>query len=121
MPRKLKVVDSAKEGMSVAALLSQTHKLAKTVEGQAWGSLGASTAFIIGRLLTKNGITLLGQTEISSIGYVVAVAAYTLLSRSSISMNRCLTRAQILFGSEAITQGEYKKLREACLKKAGLG
>jgi hypothetical protein len=96
------------------------QKLAKAAEAQAWGSLGASTAYILGRIpAIKVGIPA-SQAELAGIGYVCAAAAYIILSRSLFATNRCLTIAKLLFVSERITKKEYDQSRRNCLKKSGL-
>jgi hypothetical protein len=107
-------------GIALADIMHRMQRLSKAAEAQAWGALGGTTAFILGRFVQQKGGVLIAPAELSAVGYVCAIAAYTILSRSLFATNRCLTVARILFASGRINQAEYDQSRKKCLKKSGL-
>jgi hypothetical protein len=107
--------------LTIDSLISRMQKLTATAQGQAWGTIGASLAFISGHIWTRHGNALLGQGELTGLGYVFSVSIYTVISRSMFATNRCLLKARAYFLADRITQAEYNAARKKCLKKAGMG
>lgn len=103
------------------SLYRAAQTLATTAKAHAWGILGAALGYVAGSALAHSfSNPLLGRAELVPLGYAAAVAVYAILSRTFASADRCLDRAKLYFAAQKITLAEYKQLRVACLKKAGL-
>jgi len=95
-------------------------RLAKTATANAWGVLGGIIGDLAGSIWLRFDKTpLLSRWELFMITYAVAVAVYTLFSRSTIGVRRCLGFAEMMFSDQQISLGEYKQVRHNCLKRGG--
>jgi hypothetical protein len=120
MPKRNIPVQIDNSAFRLADLVRRSRGLAKSVEAQAWGSIGSVLGYVGGALWGTSGKPFLNRVELCSLAYVIAIASYAILSRSIFATNRCLFVAKLMFVNQKINQAEYDKIRSRCLKKAGL-
>jgi len=96
-------------------------RLAKTASANAWGLLGGITGYSCWSLWAHFDKTpLFSRLELFTATYAVAIAIYTLLSRSYVGVKRCLGFAELMFVDEQVTAAEYRQIRSNCLRRGGL-
>lgn len=107
------------KAFSVTELLRWASRIATVVEAQAWGVLAGVSAFLAWSLWMQNArvAPFVGVYTACGLAYVVAVAIFTIISRSAFSAQRCLTSARLWFETQRIDKEEYRKMRAYCLKK----
>jgi hypothetical protein len=108
------------DSASLVELFKIGKNLAKTATANAWGILGGVSGYMIGTTLTRQGVTFpLGRWELFVLTYTIAVAIYTIFSRSAFGAKRCLGFAELMFADGQVSATEYKQIRANCLRRAG--
>jgi hypothetical protein len=107
---------------SVLSLLEQKAKqLTTTATALSWGLLGSTLGYVFGSLWVHiDSRAFLSIREVSGVGYFVFLACYAIFTRSHSATHRCLSRAKLLFIAEQVTEKEYNRMRDKCLKKGEL-
>ena len=118
---KLDAIGTVTDSASLVEIYKLGTRLAKTATANAWGLLGGVTGYLAGSVWAHFERTpMLGRWELFTVAYPVAVAVYTLFSRSNFGTKRCLAFAGLMFADGQVTATEYKQIRSNCLRRGGL-
>ena len=110
-----------KDSLQLRDLYRAGTRLATNAKANAWGTLGGVCGYIASRVLFHVFASpLLTAGEFPIVGYVLAVAVYTVVSKSYSATSQCLGFAELMFAENKITLTEYNAMRKNCLKRAGL-
>jgi hypothetical protein len=111
----------ARSTSRLSQLERKTKQLTTTATALSWGLLGSTLGYVFGSLWVHlDSRAFLSIREVSGVGYAVFIAGYTIFTRSPSATNRCLNRAKLLFIAEQVTEREYNRMRDKCLKKGEL-
>lgn len=106
---------------SLSALEKKARQLTKTATALAWGLLGSTVGYVFGSLWTHlDSHAFLSTREVAGLGYFAFLAGYAIFARSHFATGRCLSNAKLLFIAEQVTEKEYNRMRDKCLKKGEL-
>lgn len=106
---------------ALSLLEKRTKKLTATATALSWGLLGSTLGYVFGSLWTHiDPRAFLSVREVSGVGYCIFIAGYTIFTKSHSGAHRCLNRAKLLFIAEQVTEKEYNRMRDKCLKKGEL-
>jgi hypothetical protein len=116
--------DQEKLGHLTFGLVSIDKKvgqLTKSAKALSWGLLGSTLGYALGSLWVHlDSHAFLSVREVSSLGYVAFAGCHVIATRSRFATNRCLRNAKLLFIAEQVTEKEYNRMRDRCLKKGEL-
>ncbi len=106
---------------ALSILEKQTKQLTKTATALSWGLLGSALGYVFGSFwLRVDPHAFLSVREVSGVGYFLFLACYAIFARSYSATHKCLSRAKLLFIAEQVTEKEYNRMRDKCLKKGEL-
>ena len=119
MPRKAAPKRVILKTITITELLRLASTMATSVVAHGWGTFAAIVAFIFWTrwMQTARIAPFMGVTTTCTLGYILGVACFTIISKSTFSAQRCLTRAKLWFETQRITQSEYDQMRSHCLEK----
>ncbi len=124
-PKSIEMI-AAQRGLAelsfcLSSLERKARQLSKSAAALSWGILGSTLGHALGSLWTHlDSHPFLSTREVAALGYFVFLAGYAILARSYFATRRCLSNAKLLFIAEEITEKEYTRMRDKCLKKGEL-
>lgn len=108
------------DSVTLVQMYKMGERLAKTATANAWGLLGGIGGYSCGSVWMQfNKTPIFSRWELFSIAYSAAIAVYTLISRSTFGVKRCLGFAELMFVDEQVTAAEYRQIRSNCLRRGG--
>jgi hypothetical protein len=111
----------AELSFGLSALERKAVQLAKSTTALSWGLLGSTVGYLFGSVWTHvDTHSFLSTREVAGLGYFIFLACYAILEKSYFATGRCLTNAKLLSISDRVTEKEYNRMRNKCLKKGEL-
>jgi hypothetical protein len=104
---------SDKDFKFISDLFQRSTSIITGAECTAWGLLGGVSGYCVAHMFL---LGLIGSGVGVPLGFIAAVAIYTLLNPIQRQLLKCLQRCDLTFESNLITKAEYEHMRQRCLE-----